>query len=201
MTENVTNELSQIVLTDDSKALPLSHYLTIHSYLGANSRILLAARSILANVLTCLYQLHKCGVIMRTLSPINVLLNAQFGAIRIGNLFDCQTSSVFIPLPKQFADPSNPFLPPEYYYEPMNGYTSAFDIWQFGILLLYVLTGFQPVSYGTELIKHVSKDEKTGLYPRYNFFYDWLKGCNIVQKGEYECLLTEYSKKELDVLH
>lgn len=184
VTENVTNELSQIVLTDDSKALPLSHYLTIHSYLGANSRILLAARSILANVLTCLYQLHKCGVIMRTLSPINVLLNAQFGAIRIGNLFDCQTSSVFIPLPKQFADPSNPFLPPEYYYEPMNGYTSAFDIWQFGILLLYVLTGFQPVSYGTELIKHVSKDEKTGLYPRYNFFYDWLKGCNIVQKGE-----------------
>lgn len=184
VTDNITEKLSQVVLTDDSKALPLSHYLTIHSYLGANSRLLLAARSILANVLTCLYQLHKCGVIMRTLSPLNVLLNAQFGVIKIGNLFDCQTSSIHAPLPKLFADPSNPFLPPEYYYEPMSEYTSAFDIWQFGILLLYVLTGFQPASYGSELIKHVSKDEETGLYPRYNFFYDWLKGCTVVKQGE-----------------
>lgn len=207
VTEDITDELSQVVLTDDSKALPLSHYLTIHSYLGANSRLLLASRSILANVLTCLYQLHKCGVIMRTLSPINVLLNAQFGSIHIGNLFDCQTSSIQVPLPTPFADPSNPFLPPEYYYEPMSEYTSAFDIWQFGILLLYVITGFQPVSYGTELLKHVSKDEKTGLYPRYNFFYDWLKGCTVVQKGESvigqrgECFIsTERSGKSPSIL-
>ncbi|OHT15663.1 IQ calmodulin-binding motif family protein [Tritrichomonas foetus] len=174
---------SQVILTEDVKALPLSHYLTIHSYLGANSRLLLASRSILANILTCLYQLHKNGVIMRTLSPSNVLLNAQDGSIRIGNLCDCQTSSVYVPLPEPFAQPSNPFLPPEFYHSPISEYTSAFDVWQFGILLLYVVTGFHPVSYGSELLKYVSKG-KDGLYPNCNFFYDWLKGCKVVSLGE-----------------
>ena len=79
----------------------------------------------------------------------------QFGSIHIGNLFDCQTSLIQVPLPTHFADPSNHFLPPENYYEPMSECTSSFDIWQFGILHLYVITGFQPVSYGTELLKYI----------------------------------------------
>ena len=173
----------ELIFTNDIKALPLSHYLTIHSYLGANSRSLLAARSIMVNVLTCLYQLHKNGVILRTLSPSNVLLNAQDGSIRIGTLCDCQTSSVYVPLPDSFAQPSNPFLPPEFYHCPMSEYTTAFDVWQFGMLLLYTITGFLPVSYGTELSKFVSKGDN-GLYPECNFFYDWLKGCKIVKSDE-----------------
>ena len=200
---------TQVVVTDDSKALPLSHYVKIHSFLGGNSRLLMAARSILSRVLTVVYQLHKSGIILRTLLPCNILLNAQTGSVTIGDVFDCEqmatetTPANYLPLPPRLASPSNPFLPPEYFHESPSKYTTAFDVWQFGVLLLYVLTGFEPPAYGKELIKHIEYAERAKqqkfkieapqtelddppIYPRINFFYDWLKGCNIyyMKKGE-----------------
>lgn len=230
---------TQVVVTDDSKALPLSHYVRIHSFLGGNSRLLLAARSILSRVLTIVYQLHKSGIILRSLLPSNILLNAQSGNVTIGDVFDCAqmatetTSANYLPLSPAMADPSNPFLPPEYFHESPSKHTTAFDVWQFGVLLLYVLTGFTPPAYGKELIKHMEYEERatqhkfdiktpTGelddppIYPRINFFYDWLKGCNVyfMKSGERnvwtgdmgECFITtEHHRKasilELDHYH
>lgn len=202
---DMDNDITEVVMTEDSRALPLSHYLTIHSYLGANARLLMASRSILSKILNLLYQLHKAGIIMRTLWPENVLLNAQNSSVKIGSLWDVQYGKTnYLPLPYHFANPSNPFVPPEYYHDPPSEYTTAFDVWQFGVLLLYVLTGFIPTAYGSELMKYVDKpnDERrdplsdSHLYPRVNFFYDWLKGCKIVQAGERvvgqrgECYIT-----------
>ena len=199
------NNTTKVIITEDSKSLPLSHYLTIHSFLGANSRLIVAARSILSRVLPIIYQLHKCGIILRTLVPDNILLNAQYGFVTIGNVFDCQLLAStgrpnYLPLPKHFSHFSNPFLPPEYYYEPPRKWTTAFDVWQFGILLLYVLTGFLPKSYGSELMRHLDEDQRLRtrrvvmaessplddppLFPKYYFFYDWLKGCEVVLQGE-----------------
>ena len=199
---NAPDGSAQVVITDDAKALPLSYFLKVHSFLGGNSRLLLAARSILSKVLTLVYQLHKNGIILRTLIPANILLNAQTGTVSLGGVFDCQqigtstTKANYLPLPPAFAVPSNPFLPPEYFHEGPRRHTTAFDVWQFGVLLLYVLTGFLPPAYGTELLKHMEDAKRitqkrvklTGptselddppLYPRINFFYDWLKGCPI----------------------
>lgn len=184
---------SRIAIVEDSKSLPLSHYLNIHSFLGANSRLILASRSILSKILTLLYQLHKSGIILRTLVADNILLNAQNGTVSIGNVFDCQqlatdvTKSIYLPLPEKFGHYSNPFLPPEYYYEPPRKWKPSFDVWQFGILLLYLITGFLPTSYGTELMKHLDDQTKLKcrkvvvmsesphlveppLYPQVNFF-------------------------------
>ncbi|OHT15376.1 IQ calmodulin-binding motif family protein [Tritrichomonas foetus] len=202
---NDLDEESRIVTSEDSRSLPLSHYIIIHSYLGANSRLILAARSILSRILSVLYQLHKNGIILRTLIPDNILLNATNGTVSIGNVFDCQQAAGtgrpnYLPLPDHFSTYTNPFLPPEYYHEPPRKWTTAFDVWQFGILLLYLITGFLPKSYGAELMKHIDDEQRLKmrrvviygssplddppLYPKCNFFYDWLNGCEVIIQGD-----------------
>ena len=162
-----------IALTEDIKVLPLSHYLNIHSFLGGNSRLILAARKICSNVLTILYQLHKAGLILRTLYPDNIMLNSQTEQITIGNIYDCQTiSGNNLPLPEPFNDINNPFLPPEYFTSDPLQFTRGFDVWQFGILLLYILTGYLPPSYGSEMKKNEGCKD--------GFFYDWLQGAPLV---------------------
>ena len=193
-----------LVVSEDVKALPLSHYLTIHSYLGGNARLISAVRSIFARVLVSLYQLHKAGIIVRTLYPSNILMNASDLTVKIGNVYDCQQissvgNSIYLPLPKEFAKDTNPYLPPEYYHEPPNKYTTAFDIWQFGMMLLYVVTGYLPPAYGSELKKHLNSEQlkefqsksdpnetidDPPVYPRAIFFYDWLKDAPVVLRHE-----------------
>jgi serine/threonine protein kinase len=105
---------------------------------------------------------------------------------------------LYLPLPPDFTNPMNPFLPPEFFHEPPRNWTKAFDIWQFGILLLYVLTGFLPHSYGSALLKHVESEPvstrrvlitdshlfcEPPRYPRCSFFYDWLTGCKLVHSA------------------
>jgi serine/threonine protein kinase len=192
---------TRVVGTEDSRALSLSHYLTIHSFLGANMKSIQAARAILAQVLVHLYKLHKQGIIVRTLCPDNIMLNASERTVTLGNLYDaqhiCKSGCVQLPLPAPFAKPSNPFLPPEYFHEPPRKFTTAFDMWQLGMTLLYIITGFLPVSYGSQLLSHIGascrrpqelhvmmEQERTALddpplYPRYIFFYDWLENCPL----------------------
>jgi serine/threonine protein kinase len=194
-------QTTQIVLADDSRSLSLNHYLTVHSFLGGNPQLILAARSILGHVLGCLYQLHKNDIILRCLCPENVLINIQTGIVRIGSLLDAQEGRAnCLPLPSHFTDPSNPFLPPEFYHCSPREYTAKFDVWQFGVLLMYVITGSLPPSYGTQLLQHIAAislsksrtEEKPQkdmfsdppLYPQFNFFYDWLKEIKIVNPTE-----------------
>ena len=204
--EDFSNNTEIVVVTEDSRALPLSHYLTIHSFLGGTSRLISAVRSIFSRLLVALYQFHKSGIIVRTVYPDNILLNAADLSVTFGNVYDCQQlmingHPIYLPLPKDFAHYSNPFLPPEYFHEPPRKYTTAFDIWQFGMTLLYVITGFLPVSYGTKLMKHIDDDwrrpneqhvrinvsnplDDPEIYPRPIFFYDWMKGGPLVSEKE-----------------
>lgn len=118
--------------------------------------------------------------------------------------------AIYLPFPPIFAKPSNPFLPPEFFHDPPRKYTTAFDVWQFGVLALYIITGFLPKSYGDCLISrfnesqahhHVSFAELSPFddphpYPRLEFFYDWLDGISIYNSRDQfsgergECLLT-----------
>lgn len=197
---------SLVVITEDPRALPLSHYLTIHSFLGGTSRLISVVRSICSNLLVSLYQFHKAGVIIRTVYPDNILLNAANLSVTFGSSYDCQKLSsngrtVYLPLPKEFAKITNPYLPPEYFHESPGKYTTAFDIWQFGMTLLYLITGFLPVSYGSELMKHLEDDSRlpkelhvvidssnplddAPVYPRPIFFYDWMKNAPLVSEKE-----------------
>lgn len=205
--DSLNDNTTRIVVTEDSRALPLSQYLTIHSFFGGTPRLTIAVRSILGRLLINL-QLHKPGIIVRIIYPDNILLNATNLSVLLGSVYDCQQMAaqgqraIYLPLPDHFAKVDNPFLPPEYYHEPPRKHTTSFDIWQFGILLLYVITGFLPHSYGSELMKHVSDDairpkearvqltsEQSELddppcYPRCNFFYDWLNLCPVVPSTE-----------------
>ncbi|OHS99070.1 IQ calmodulin-binding motif family protein [Tritrichomonas foetus] len=189
-----------VVITEDVKVLPLSHYLNIHSFLGGNSRLILAARTILSKILTELYKLHKAGIILRTLYPDNIMLNSQTEIVTIGNVYDCQTvSGNDLPLPEPFNDINNPFLPPEYFTDRPEHFTKAFDVWQFGILLLYVITGYLPPSYGSEMKKHENDS--------WGFFYDWLQGAPVVYEtnqctGDHgECFIQSDINAEASVLN
>ncbi|OHT13846.1 IQ calmodulin-binding motif family protein [Tritrichomonas foetus] len=225
---SLTDENSTvIVISEDIRALPLSHYLTIHSYLGGSARLVSAIRSIFSRVLVGMYQLHKAGIIIRTLYPGNILLNANDLTVKIGNIYDCQQSTIngkctHLPLPKHFAQDSNPFLPPEYFHEPPRKYTTAFDVWQFGMTLLYVLTGYLPHSYGSVLKKHLKTTNQyiekkhvriesriedddfvsdPQIYPKVIFFYDWLKDAPVVMEKDRnigdrgECYFTTKNPK------
>lgn len=221
--ERIGNSASLVVFTEDSSALPLSHYLTIHSFLGATNRLISAVRSIFSGVLVILYQLHKAGILLRTVYPDNILLNAT-NTVNFGSVYDCQEilsngRTVYLPLPKSFAHYSNPFLPPEYFHESPGKFTPAFDVWQFGMSLLYVITGFLPVSYGSELMKHLDEDfrmpkehhvqidssnplDDPPVYPRPIFFYDWMKDAPLVSEKERctgergECFFTMPSEQK-----
>lgn len=222
--------LSTMVVTEDVKALPLSHYLTIHSYLGGNARLISAVKSIFSKVLVTLYQLHKAGIIVRTIYPANILLNSADLSVKIGSIYDCQQTvvngrSIHLPLPEDFAKYTNPFLPPEFYHEPPRRYTTAFDIWQFGMTLLYVITGYLPPSYGSELKQHLSPSVLANIkkhvrielgnelndppiYPKVILFYDWLKGAplstendrQVGDRGECFFTTTQPSKKQASIL-
>ncbi|OHS98482.1 IQ calmodulin-binding motif family protein [Tritrichomonas foetus] len=204
--DKIGENVEIVVFTEDSRALPLSHYLTIHSFLGGTSKLISAVRSIFSRVLVALYQLHKSGIILRTLYPDNILLNASNLSVTFGSVYDCQLlpvngRSIYLPLPKTFSHFSNPFLPPEFFHDPPRKYTAAFDIWQFGMSLLYVITGFLPESYGSELMKHLDDDwrvpkehrvtidtsnplDDPTVYKRPIFFYDWMKGGPLVSEKE-----------------
>jgi len=198
----------RISMIEDPNCLPLSHFLLLHSYLGGDSRLLLAARSICIKVLSMLHQLHQKNIIVRNLCPENILINVKTNNICFGSLLDCQTndpSPSYLPLPKSFSNFSNPYLPPEFYHDQPDMFTPAFDVWQFGILLLYIITGFLPHSYGTELMEHrthlsiINSDDplqEPPKHPRIKFFYDWLKDSHLVKNGDRcigdrgECYIT-----------
>ncbi|EAX85249.1 hypothetical protein TVAG_136860 [Trichomonas vaginalis G3] len=192
---------TRVVIGEGSRALPLSHFLKVHSFLGSDPRSLGVANSILCKSLQILYSLHKLGIILRTFYPENIYLNVETSQTMIGSIFDAQFKDTpILPLPEPFNHPSNPFLPPEYFHEPLEKMTTAFDVWQLGMLLLYTITGYLPKSYGLELLEHLGEDvndyqkfEKNGqyrsssfhrTYPRTHFFYDWLKDAKMVGPNE-----------------
>jgi serine/threonine protein kinase len=196
----------RIIVTESApRALPLSHFLSIHSFLGASQRLIQVLRSIMTHVLRLLLPLHRSGIVLRTLYPANILLNGTAEApVIFGNVYDCQRvgrNAIYLPLPDDFADPSNPFLPPEYFHDHPRSFTTAFDVWQFGMTLLYLLTSFLPISYGAELFSHMGEEPrmpkqrpnlnepKKGplehkTFPRVIFFYDWLRGAHVVGVNE-----------------
>ncbi|KAK8878378.1 hypothetical protein M9Y10_005146 [Tritrichomonas musculus] len=191
-----------IAVNEDVRALPLSHYLTIHSYLGGSARLISAVKSLFSRILICLYQLHKANIITKTVCPSNILLNSTDLTVKLGNVYDCQQLAangkcVHLPFSADFGKDTNPFLPPEYFHVPPRHFTTAFDVWQFGMTLLYVLTGYLPPSYGSELKKHLNHQilandkrhvrielgnelDDPPIYPKVLFFYDWLKDAPLV---------------------
>lgn len=177
----------RVVIAEDPRALPLSHFLKVHSFLGSDPRSLGVANTILCKSLQILYSMHKMGIIVRTFYPENIYLNAETSQTMLGSIFDAQFKDApIIPLPYPFASPENPFLPPEFFHEPLDKMTTAFDVWQLGMLLLYTITGYLPRSYGSELLEHLGEEQTNEykIYPRTHFFYDWLRDAKMVGPNE-----------------
>ncbi|KAI5511190.1 serine/threonine-protein kinase PIM family, partial [Trichomonas vaginalis G3] len=195
------NNTYSMIISEDTRTLSLEHYLTIHSFMGGDSRLISGAKQILSKLLVCLSSIHELNIIVRTVVPSNIMLNPSLGSVSFGSLYDSQLNegssrAIYLPLPAKFASHDNPFLPPEYYHTPPRLWTKAFDVWQFGILMLYMLTGEMPPAYGSELLKcsAISKHkvfiEDTNplddppIYERAPFFYNWLQNFKIVKEGE-----------------
>ena len=216
-------ESSNIVIIDESShSLPLSYYLSVHSFMGDSWQMVRYASSILYQILVILSSMHQNRIICRVLTPSNIFLDSNANKVTIGSVLDSQgVGGPFVKMPDDFSHPSNPYLPPEYYHQKPESYTSAFDIWQFGILLLYMITGQLPPSYGKEYLLHTehsqrnTRTEKSNSsilqrpkeYPRIVFFYDWIKTISVVspndkhigERGE-SFFVTESSKLSASLL-
>lgn len=209
-----------IAMSEDSLGSSLNYFITLNSFLGADQNLICVCRTICAISLSFLHVLHQNNIICRVFTPSNIYLSLSQPYVTINTLIDSQiVNKKGIPLPPNFIDPSNPFLPPEFYHVPPEQYTTAWDIWQFGITLLYILTGFMPRSYGSILMEHVKEEHgslimnpsdpfsPTRIYPKVKFFYDWLNGIKLVHGDEKfqgergECFVqTELQNKNATIL-
>lgn len=75
-----------------------------------------------------------------------------------------------------YESQNSPWLPPEYWAR--KNATPAFDIYQFGILMVTVLTSFVPSSFGEIIAKHTKfrKEDPMEIAKSDRFFYDPMKG-------------------------
>lgn len=195
------NNTYSMIISEDTRVLSLEHYLSVHSFMGGDSRLIAGAKQILSKLLVSLAAVHELNIIVRTVVPSNIMMNPSLGSVSFGSLYDAQLNegssrAIYLPLPAKFASPDNPFLPPEYYHKPPRLWTKAFDVWQFGILMLYMLTGEMPPAYGSELLKCsvISKHkvfiedsnplDDPPIYEKAPFFYNWLQNFHIVKEGE-----------------
>ncbi|CAI7588910.1 unnamed protein product [Penicillium discolor] len=106
----------------------------------------LEAQQIAVQILEGLYFMHSEGFTHRDLKPANLLVvSSRPWRIKIGDFGLCK--QVLGDLTSLRTEAGTPlWAPPEYFYsnDRTGHYTSAVDIWSFGVIVFYMLTGRRP---------------------------------------------------------
>ncbi|KAJ5699749.1 hypothetical protein N7536_002762 [Penicillium majusculum] len=116
----------------------------------------LEAQQIAVQILEGLYFMHSEGFTHRDLKPANLLVvSSRPWRIKIGDFGLCK--QVLGDLTSLRTEAGTPlWAPPEYFYsnDRTGHYTSAVDIWSFGVIVFYMLTGRHPFLGTIDVIEY-----------------------------------------------
>ncbi|CAI7575759.1 unnamed protein product [Penicillium viridicatum] len=146
--------------TDDTVFIAMEYFK--NGDLGKNLQRLgkplpvLEAQQIAVQILEGLYFMHSEGFTHRDLKPANLLVvSFRPWRIKIGDFGLCKQVLGDLTSLRTNAG-TTLWAPPEYFYsnERTGHYTSAVDIWSFGVIVFYMLTGKRPFLGTVDVIEY-----------------------------------------------
>ena len=199
----ITDDHNQLLMEYPINFIPLCYILSHNPFKCGIRRTLTTALFWLSRVLVHLNLLHRSQFLLRAVLPENILVSNDGNDVKFDSISEFAIQRADFK-PVSYESPNSPWLPPEYWAK--QSATPAFDIYQFGILLVVVLTGFVPSSFGDIIAQHTRfrKENTMDIAKSKNFFYDPLNGFPFSEfrfftaKGnELENAFAIYSKSSL----
>lgn len=161
----------QIVFENPLSYIPLSYILQKNQIKQGKATPIGVARYWLSQLLMIIAAIHEHSVVVRSLLPSNILISNDGSHLMLQTLADaCFDGETETPLP--YENVHSTWLPPEHWAGKPP--TPAFDIFQFGVLMLLILTDYMPPSFGEVIAEHKkysSKDPMIIAKSR-RFFFD-----------------------------
>lgn len=153
---------------------PMNYILASNPFRDARSSSILVARYWLSQILMMIAGLHEHNIVVRSLLPSNLFVSFDGINVQIQSLADALFD-------KEKSDKPLPFNeivwnPPECFFKEK--VTPSFDIFQFGVLMCYMLTGMTPNSFVNVLRTHqkLSLKSASDVLENENFLYDPFDG-------------------------
>lgn len=205
----ISNTNDQILTEYPSNFFPLSYLLTYNQFRTGHSSSIKAGLFWLSRILIILCAMHRSNFVLRMVLPDNIIISNDGNEVKILSLSEFtqysrnsdRKSFKKVSYDNQFS----PWLPPEYWAQMIA--TPAFDMYQFGILMVVVLTGFIPASFGNIVSKHMKyrkNEDPMDIARSQSFFFDPLEGfpydeCSFftVKNHELEASLQIKSRSSL----
>lgn len=134
------------------------------------------ARFWLSQILMIMAGVHEQNVVLRTVIPSNFFVSYDGVNVVIQTMADALFHDDNPDKPLPFEKEETPWMPPEFYTnQPI---TPAFDVFQFGVLMLYTLTGFLPTPFLSILnaCQKYSKRDVGDFTTSDTFYYDPFEG-------------------------
>lgn len=195
----ISNDCSKLVLQYPLGQVPMTYVLNTRPFIDGKSANIVVARFWLSQVLMLMASLHEKNIVVRTIMPSNLLVTNDGTNVQIYTLADSLFPGEDKDKPLPFNHSSSPWIPPEHYSnQPV---TSAFDVFQFGVLLLYTLIGETPQAFGSTLEAHMKFSSGKTLEEVANsdrFYYDPFDGIDV-SKYPYFSATNAELKAYLDI--
>ena len=174
----VEKETSKIMQNYPSGHVPLSYVLEANPFKSGSPQSFLVARYWLLQMLVIIGTLHGTKTVLRSCLPSNFLVSPDGSTITLLSVSDAYIPGNKTP-PLHWANTFEHFLPPEYF--DTDKPTPAFDVFQFGVLLLWVFTDFSPPSFAQTLKEHQKyrKNDALAIAKSHTFYYDPLDGIDL----------------------
>lgn len=153
---------------------PMNYILASNPFRDARPDSILVARYWLSQILMMIAGLHEHNIVVRSLLPSNLFLSFDGINVQIQSLADALFDKEKNDKPLPFNDTA--WNPPECFFNEK--ITTSFDIFQFGVLMCYMLTGMLPNSFNNVLRTHqkLSSKSAAAVLDNENFLYDPFDG-------------------------
>ncbi|OHT09582.1 IQ calmodulin-binding motif family protein [Tritrichomonas foetus] len=171
----VSDDKTQFLYEYPLNYVPFNYILSYNQFKCGLPRTVRTAFLWLSKLLIIMASAHKANIVIRSLIPENILVSNDGFEVIIHSLSEfAYSKSPFKTV--SYERKNTPWLPPEYWAQ--KAITQAFDIYQFGILLVVVLTGFVPSSFGEIIATHLKfrNEDAMEIAKSQKFFYDPLDG-------------------------
>lgn len=147
----ISKDGMQLMQQYPANYVPLAYFLESDHFSQGNPQNFLVARYWLMQILIILGSLHKLKVVLRSCLPANFIISLDGTTIQLLTMADAFIPGVDPP-DLHWKEQFDYFLPPEYF--DGKAASPAFDIYQFGVLMLIIFTGMIPSSFDKVIKKY-----------------------------------------------